>query len=187
MKQILFNKAIRILLITNGLILISAAMFGPIYAIFVEQIGGNLLDASLTGGIFAIAAGLTSLFSGNLADKTKHSKKIVAFGYLMMALGFFLYTKVNSIHTLFAIQVLIGFGEAIYSPAFDKLYSEHLAKTKAGRQWGTWESMNYFTLAVGAIIGGIIASQFGFNTLFLIMSSISAISAAYILIFAKEI
>ena len=39
----LFNKAIKILLITNGFILIAGAMLGPIYALFVKKIGGDQL------------------------------------------------------------------------------------------------------------------------------------------------
>ena len=53
MKRFLFNKALRILLITNGLVLLTGAMLGPIYALFVENISGDLLDASLTGDFFA--------------------------------------------------------------------------------------------------------------------------------------
>lgn len=37
MKTLFFNKALRILLVTNALILISAAMFGPISALFVKK------------------------------------------------------------------------------------------------------------------------------------------------------
>ena len=71
MKKQICNKSLRILLITNGIVLIAGAMLGPIYALFVEKIGGSLLDASLTGGFFALAAGITTLLAGKFADKHK--------------------------------------------------------------------------------------------------------------------
>jgi len=180
MKRILFNRALRILLTTNGLILLAAAMLGPIYALFVKNIGGNLLDASLTGGFFALAAGLTSLIAGKFADKNKRDELIVATGYAVMGLGFFLYIFVNSIWFLFGVQILIGSAQAFYIPAFDALYSKHITKRKAGREWGAWESLNYFSIAVGAIVGGFIVTKFGFTPIFAIMSALSLISAIYI-------
>ncbi len=187
MKKSFFNKSIRFLLITNGLVLLSGAMLGPIYALFVEKIGGSLLEASLTGGIFAFAAGITTLFAGKYTDKLNKSKLIMIIGYLFMAAGFFLYTQVNSITSLFLIQIIIGFGGAIYAPAFDTLYSKHITKTKAGREWGAWESMNYFALAGGAVVGGFIATYFGFNPLFIIMGILTLASAAWIYFSPKEI
>ncbi len=187
MKRFLFNKALRILLITNGLVLLAGAMLGPIYALFVENIGGDLLDASLTGGFFALAAGVTTLIAGKFADKNKRDELIVASGYLVMGIGFLLYIFVNSIWFLFGVQILIGFAEAFYSPAFDALYSKHVTKKKAGREWGAWESMNYFSIAVGAVIGGFIASNFGFNTIFAIMSALCFISAIYIFHLHKRV
>ena len=180
MKRFLFNKALRILLITNGLVLIASAMLGPIYALFVEKIGGSLLDASLTGGIFALAAGITTLIAGNFADKFKEDELIVASGYIIMGIGFILYIFVNSIWSLFGVQVLIGFAEAFYSPAFDAVYSKHITKKKAGSEWGAWESMNYFSTAIGAAMGGLIVSTFGFNALFTIMGILCFASAIYI-------
>jgi len=180
MKRLLFNKALRILLITNGLVLLAGAMLGPIYALFVEDIGGDLLDASLTGGFFALAAGITTLIAGKFADRNKRNELIVAAGYAIMGLGFLLYIFVNSIWFLFGIQILTGFAEAFYSPAFDALYSKHITEKKAGREWGAWESMNYFSVAIGAAIGGVIASRFGFNAIFMAMAALSFISAIYI-------
>ncbi|MBN2112067.1 MFS transporter [Candidatus Woesearchaeota archaeon] len=180
MKNILFNRALRILLVTNALVLIAAGMLGPIYALFVEKVGGNLLDASLTGGVFALAAGITTLIAGRYADKMKESELIVVFGYGVMGIGFLLYMYANSIWFLFLIQALIGFSEAIYSPAFDALYSKHLTKHKAGREWGAWESINYFTGFAGAVLGGIIVVTFGFNAIFIIMAVLCFASAAYI-------
>lgn len=180
MKRLLFNKALRILLLTNAMVLIAGAMLGPIYALFVEKIGGSLLDASLAGGIFALAAGITTLIAGRYADKAKEDELIVVWGYFVMGIGFLLYIFVNSIWFLFSVQVLIGFAEAFYLPAFDALYSKHLTKRKAGREWGAWEAINYFSIACGAAIGGLIVTKFGFNTIFVIMAILCFLSAIYI-------
>jgi len=183
----LFNKALRILLITNSFVLLAGAMLGPIYALFVTDIGGDLLDASLTGGIFALAAGITTLIAGRYVDKNKREELIVAFGYGMIGIGFILFIFVNSIWFLFAVQILMGISEAIYAPAFDALYSKHITKKKAGREWGAWEATNYFSIAIGAVIGGFIASKFGFTPLFIAMAALCFMSALYIVHLKKRV
>jgi len=155
-------------------------MLGPIYALFVEKVGGDLMDASISGGIFALVAGLTSLISGKYSDKIKENELIVVLGYLIIGFGFLLYFWVSSIFFLFIVQAIIGLGEAIYSPAFDAVYSKHLDGHKSGRQWGAWESMNYFTMAIGSVVGGSLVTIFGFQILFLIMAILCFSSAIYI-------
>ncbi len=180
MRQLFFNKAIHILLLTDGIVMLAGAMLGPIYAIFVEEIGGGLLDASFAGGIFALAAGITTLISGRYSDKIKENELIIVLGYIIMGIGFALYLIVRSIEALFLIQIVIGFGEAIYGPAFDAVYSKHLERKKSGFQWGSWEAMSYFTTATGAILGGIIVTRFGFDAVFVIMSFLCFGSALYL-------
>ena len=104
-----FNKALRVLLFTNGMVLVSAALIAPIYALFVAEIGRSLLDASLTAGVFAVVAGITTLVSGRIADKIKRNDLMVALGYLTVGVGFFLYNFVDSIWFLFGVQAVIGF------------------------------------------------------------------------------
>ncbi len=181
------KRALNILVLTNALILIAGAMMGPIYALFVEEIGGSLLDASLTGTVFALAAGITVLIVGRITDKIKQQRYVVIFGYLMMALGFFLYLFVDSIWFLFIIQIIIGFGEAIYSPAFDAIYSRHTTDHHEGSEWALWESMMYFTTAAGAFVGGLLAYRFGFDTIFVVMTALCLISAAYLALIPKKI
>jgi len=182
-----FNRPLKILLATNSMILFAAAMIGPIYALFVQKIGGDLLDASFAGGLFALAAGITVLVFGKFSDKIKENELIVVVGYLIMAIGFMLYIFVNSVIFLLIVQVIIGFGEAIYAPAFDALYSKHLDGNKTGTQWGAWESMNYFTMAVSAVLGGFLVTKIGFNVLFVIMSLLCLASAVYIFFLPRKI
>ena len=61
MRQ-LFNKAIRLLLLTNGFILLAGAMLGPIYALFVERVGGDLLHASLAGVYLSAAVHFAAIY-----------------------------------------------------------------------------------------------------------------------------
>ncbi|MFC1600074.1 MFS transporter [Patescibacteria group bacterium] len=179
-KKNLLNTPLRILLVTNSLVLLAGGMIGPIYALFVEDIGGSILDASFAGAMFALAAGVTTFISGKYADHNKHKEKIVVFGYLVMGAGFMLYTLVNSIFTLMIVQVIIGFGEAIYLPAFDAVYSKHLDHNKEGQQWGAWESVYYFATAIGAAVGGYIVVYSGFNLMFILMALLCLGSALYI-------
>lgn len=170
----------RILLATNALVLVSGATLGPIYALFVDEIGGDLMDASIAGAIFAFVAGVVTFVSGKYADHVEENELIIVLGYIIMGSGYLLYAWVNSIIVLFVVQAIIGLGEAIYSPAFDAVYSKHLDDGRSGSQWGAWESMHYFAAAVGAVIGGAVVTWCGFSCLFFIMAALCFCSAFYI-------
>ncbi|MBI4032649.1 MFS transporter [Candidatus Berkelbacteria bacterium] len=187
MRRPFFNRALRILLATSGAVMLAGAMLGPIYALFVEEIGGDLLDASLTGSIFALAAGLTTLVAGRIADRVKREELIIAGGYAVMGIGYFLYLLVDSIWTLFAVQVVIGFAEASFFPAYDALYSRHMALKKAGTEWGTWEALSYFATAAGALAGGIIASLYGFPVIFLLMGTLCLLAAFFMAVTPRDV
>jgi MFS family permease len=157
--------------------LVSAAMLGPIYAIFVEKVGGDILDASFAFGIFSFVAFLTTFFSGKYADKHKNNEILLMVGYLILAVGFLSYIFVSSVISLFIVQIIIGFGKALYAPAFDGLYSKYLDKGEQNTEWGLWEGTDYITQSIGAVIGGMIANYFGFNALFIIMGCLCFIAA----------
>lgn len=178
--RLYLNQALKTLVWSAGVIIAASAMIGPIYAILVEQIGGDLLDASLTFFIYSIVTSITLFLSGKLFDKRRQGKGILALGFLIISLGYFGYLFVDTVHKLYLVQVLIGIGTAIYSPAWDSMYSTHITKKHEGTQWATWEITNQFSAAVGALVGGVVASQWGFPPLFVLMSVICLISALFI-------
>ena len=179
------NKPLKILLLSNALIMMAEFMIGPIYALFVEEIGGNLLDASLAGAAFAITAGMTVIVSGRFSNKPKLGVNVMVAGYLIIGLGYFFYLFVHSIWALLLAQVIIGLGEAIYAPAFDGIYSLNLDHNQEGTEWGVWEALRYWVTAIGALLGGIIVFNFGFDTLFVVLSLFCFLSAVYVL-FSKK-
>lgn len=179
--------ALRILLITDGLVLFAAAMLGPIYALFVRDIGGDILDTGLAASVFTATAGVAVFLAGRLTDRVREDELLVALGYGIRAVGFFSYLLVDSVWMLLVVQAVIGVGEALCSPAYDALFSKHVEVGHSGSQWGAWEALNYFSLAIGALVGSIVVSLFGFPVLFTAMGCLAATSALYILILPRRV
>lgn len=104
-----------------------------------------------------------------------------------MGTGFVLYNFVDNVTFLIVVQIIVGIGCAIYEPAFDKVYSRHLKRGAVGREWGAWEGMNYFSQAIGAALGAVIAASLGFNALFVIMALLCFSSAIYIYFLPRKL
>ena len=50
------QRKLKILLFASALFMLAGGLFGPIYAVFVEEIGGDLLTAGGAYAAFSIAA-----------------------------------------------------------------------------------------------------------------------------------
>ena len=176
----------RILLISDGLYLLAGGLLGPIYALFVDEIGGDLLVASTTFAIFMLTAGIGVFLLGLWEDRFKHQRKFIIAGYGVGVLGTFGYLFVNSPPSLFIVQIILGLSAALKDPAYDALFSrsaKHLVLA-----WGQWEAVDYFSLGFGAIIGGLIAQNFGFQALLwcMLIISISSFFTSMLLLRMKK-
>lgn len=181
MKRFL-NRPLRILLINDTMVLIASAMIVPIYAVYVDKIGGDLLDAGLAAGIFAIVAGCAVLVTGRISDRSKRKGRILASGYLLSGVGFLLYIFVDNIWQLLAVQALVGLSQAIIAPVFDALYTDHIgSKKRTSSRWSLWEAGYYFAIAIGSAGGALIVKLTSFNVLFMLMAGLCFTSGLYIL------
>ncbi len=181
------KSTLKILLWSSFFINLSAGLLGPIYAIFVEEIGGDLLTAGISYAVFSIATGVLIFFLGKWEDKVKHQANILILGRVLAVIGIAGYLFVKSPLTLFGVQIVLGISEALVMPAFDGLYSKNLSKGKFASQWGYWDAMAYTTMGVSAILGAFVAKQFGFQILFIVMTIASIFSLATILLLKKKI
>lgn len=182
------NRALRVILTTNIFVLIASAMLGPIYAVYVDGIGGDILDAGVAAALFAVAAGVTSLVSGRFADKVKRKHVLVGAGYLLTGVGFLGYIFVDSVWQLFAVQVFIGLVQASYEPVFDGLYTKFIGNVKrASSRWSLWEAGNYFSIAIGSVAGAAIVAYTNFATMFVAMAAFCFISGLYLLVAGRRL
>ena len=182
----IMKKELKILLATYTFSTFAYSVLGPIYAIFVEEIGGGVLEASYAIAIFTFIAGILIFTVSRLADKMKHQEYLLTLGYFVNSLAFLSYTFVTKPVHLYFVEILFGIGISLLSPVYDGLYSKNLDKGKFVSEWGDWESLGYFISSIAALSGGIITSIFGFKTLFYLLSMISMISVFISLLLYKS-
>lgn len=163
------HKQLKIFLTVSSFFALATGMFGPIYAIFVEQIGGDILAAGTAWAVFMITSGVGILLMGKIQDKIKKDKPVIVLGYALMSLGFLSYFFVSNVIQLLLVQILLGISTVVLTPAYDSFYTKYLEKGKFASQWAAWEGVWYIVTGVAALIGAFLAKQFGFKSLFLVM------------------
>lgn len=171
------KKGIKVLIIADAWAVFALGMIGPIYAIFVEKIGGDILDASWAYSAFAISSGAVLYLFGKIEDKSRHRELFVVGGYSLIAIGCFMYLFVYNQLTLVLTQVVLGLGNAVLSPAFDSVYSDYLDEKKKASEWAGWEGSGLVVAAIAAVLGGYIAQKLGFKILFITMTTAALIGA----------
>ena len=163
------KRGLKILLAADGFVLFAFGLIAPIYAIFVEEVGGDILDAAIAYSIYLFVLGIFIYFISKWENHQKHKEKLLAFSYFLFCVGAIGYLLVsNKIH-LFIVQAVIGIAEAFNSPVYDGLYSKFLDKGKFVSEWGMYATIRSFVTAIASLAGGAIALLFGFKTLFVIM------------------
>jgi len=169
------HKQLKIFLVVLSFFILAGGMFGPIYAIFVVDIGGDILVAGTAWAIFMIVSGIGIFIMGKIQDKLKRDKPIIISGYTLISLGFLAYFFVSNTTQLFLVQILLGLGTMVVVPARDSFYTKYLEKGKIASQWAAWESLWYILGGIAAILGSFFAKIFGFKALFLLMFLLSLV------------
>ncbi|MDD5732147.1 MAG: MFS transporter [Patescibacteria group bacterium] len=167
------KRGIKILLMSDFFAAFAVGMIGPIYAIYVERIGGDILDASWAYFAFMISCGVVLYLMGLFENGVKNKGFFIVLGYVLTSLGCLSYIFVATQWHLIITQIILGLGQAVLSPVFDSLYGDYVNEDSESKEWAYWESMLYIANAVAALIGGYFAKSFGFKALFIMMFIIS--------------
>lgn len=166
------NGALMTLYVVNGLFVLAGSMLGPLYAIYVEGMAGGIFPISLSWSAYLFSTTVFTLVVAKFGDRVKEKEYLLMAGYLTRALGWCAYIFVNNFYSLMAIQILLGIGEALGSPAFDAIFAEHLDRGKHIKDYSNWKVVGNTSLAVGTLAGGFLVQRYGFDLVFAIMAII---------------
>src|SRR3989338_5535354 len=133
----------KILLWGSNLWQFGAGMLGPLFAIFAEDIGGDVLDISWVYAAYLIVTGVGIILVGKLADKIGDEYLMIA-GYALSALATFGYLFITTTTELLFVQILQGISLALMQPTCLALYVYFRGAGKdGGHFWGLSAGMGY--------------------------------------------
>lgn len=157
----------------------------PIYAIFVQKIGGDILEASGAVSLFLIVSGVTTILVHRLKWSENHRIKLMIWGWFIWVLGITGYFLISNTATLFITQVLVALGNAVANPAFDAELDDHTDDEIKSYEWGLFEAIQDIVAGLAAIIGGLVATLFGFKVLIMLMFGTATVSFGMIVNYVK--
>jgi len=183
----LFSKALRFLLLISSLFMFAFAMFSPIYAIFVQKIGGGIIEASRAWAIFGITSGLLTFLAGKYENKMKETELAIAWSQFVICIAYVLLYFTHTLHMLYLAMIVLGIGQALFWPAFHAVYSKHVDGKKSTWQWSIYDGLAYIIPAFGSALGGWLVAHYGFSLIFIIMAAISFSCGVLIIFLPRRI
>ncbi len=164
------HRNIKILLTCSILLHGGINLLAPIYAIFIKDIGGTLLDASVTVGFYAIFRGICYFVLKGLDEKKFSRTFMISFGYFLFFVSYISYLFATSITHVFVIQGILALGEVVINPSWSAVIATSLTKGKERGIYANFYGYRSIFEGVAAIAGGFVAIKLGFSTLFMTMA-----------------
>jgi predicted MFS family arabinose efflux permease len=188
------NKIAKILIMSDFFLNLGWGLLSPVFALFVlEKITlSDPAKAAEVAGFAALFYWITKSFIeipiGHFLDKHKGEKD----DFWFMTIGLFVvgfvplgYLFSSQPWHIYVFQIIHAVGMAMALPSWLAIFTRHIDKGKEALEW----SMETTSISMGAGIagglGGIIASIFGFNILFIFVSALT-IFAGFLLLFVKN-
>jgi len=175
----MLNKKERILLWSSNLWLLSDGMLGPLFAVFAERVGGNVLDISWAWAIYLMVTGIGVIIVGKLSDGIFSQEWMLVIGYALNTVFTFGYLFVATPVHLFLLQAGLGVSLALANPTWYALYDKHSTKRHEGWAWGLADGEGKIVMGFAIILGGFIVTYFSFSALFIIMGVIQVFATIY--------
>ena len=189
--SIKLQKALFILLMFDFLTVGAFAFLAPVYALFVSSRiqGGNAVVVGVALAVYFVVKSVLQLPIARFIDKNNGEVDDVLamiIGTIIAGLAMFLYVFASEIWHVYALQFLYGLGDALAVPPFYAIFTRHIDKGAEGFEWALRSSFSFGGgSALGGVIGGILAVQFGFEIVFIVIAILSLFSAG-ILFFLRD-
>ncbi len=172
------NPQIKILLYGSNLWYFGEGMLGPLFAVFAQRIGGNILQLTTAWAIYLIVMGVMIIIFGKMSDRRDAAKLMVA-GYALNAIFTFGYLFVTSPYQLFIVQAGLGAAYALAVPTWLTLYGKFEDPGREGSEWGLVTGEGRIVTGIAIIIGGLIVTYASFTALFVVMGCLQVVAALY--------
>ena len=174
------NSVIKAFIISEAFLWSSWNFVTPLFAIFVikDITKGTIEVAATSFSAYLVVRVVFELISGKMLSKSNDRGKITMsiFGILCLSVAYVGFAFSSTVFHIFLFYAVLGVGLGIASPAKNSLFSIHLDKNKETTEWSLADAVTFICMAMATAIGGFVASQYGFRTLFILASVINLLA-----------
>ncbi|MBK8247138.1 MAG: MFS transporter [Gemmatimonadetes bacterium] len=167
---------LKLLLVASSLWYFSEGLLGPLFAVFSEQIGGDVLDITAAWATYLIVSGLAYPVVGKLLNRSRWKFRMIAVGYALNTIFTFAYLLVRDTTDLLFVQIGLGIAEAVSTPSWDAYFASQLSERDDTFAWGIASGHTQFVSGVAIAIGGLIANFVSFQALFVLMGCLNLVA-----------
>ncbi len=173
------NQKTKILLWGSNIWYLGEGMLGPLFAVFAQRIGGNILDITWAWATYLAVTGVLTIWVGKIAGKKIALEKLMVAGFAVNALFTFGYLLVSSPFHLLLVQIGLGVAVALSSSPWAALYTDASEKDHSSYVWGLANGGYFLATALAVLIGGLIVTYLSFTVLFVTMGLIQVVATIY--------
>ncbi len=183
------NQVILVIIFAQFVFTVAANLSVPFFALFVVQdIGAAAAAGGFASAIYWVVKSVLQLPLARWIDKN-HGEiddyYSLLIGLTVTITGLFLFYFARELWHIFAIQALIGVGDAFVVPPLYAIFSRHLDHDSEGFEWAVQSSFSVGAgSALGGTLSGLLVATLGIRPLFLINGTLMLVGLV-ILLFLK--
>lgn len=154
-------------------------LVSPILAVFVVGTlpNGNVQTAAFGFTLYLLVRVIVGLFISNVITFPSDRKRMMtdAVGMILLSCCYLLIAFLPSLLSFYIFFIIAGISFGISSPAKYPMFSLNLNRQQASKTWSTYDAITFTGMGIAIALGGVIATKFGFKTLFILSSIVNLI------------
>ena len=181
------HLVVKILLLTALLANFAEGLYTPVYAAYVEEVGGGVLDAGLSWSVNLIVSGVLAVVLSHAQVRSDKKLWYLVAGYLISAISSILFAVAYTPGMLYAIQFIRGLSWAMISPVWDSFFTLYVDRRRATVEWGYYEGGWSIAMGVGSAVGGILLAVSSFHALFFTSFLLNVLAAFVVFYYRRDL
>ncbi|MHC1743445.1 MAG: MFS transporter [Syntrophobacteraceae bacterium] len=154
----------------------------PVVPLFARSLGATTAQVGIINGMFLLMAGVLSLPLGMLSDRIGR-KLLILCGLFIAASTSLLLCVTSAPVEMMAVYLVFGVGLAAFAPTMMSYVADFSPVTHLGRSYAYYTMALYAGMSLGPAVGGLMAEELGYKSVFVISGIIILITLAIVFFF----
>ena len=155
------------------------------HSIFAPEIP-DVVKAGIVTTVYGIFNAFSQPFSGRLSDRIDKRKPFVILGLVGFMAASLLYSRAHVFEYVVLLRAIQSITVGATVPAIVAMVTHFSTSSTRGRAIGIYSSMRGFGYGIGAMVGGIVATYYGYTAGFYLCALLGLISLLLVQFFVGE-